>query len=109
MATFTAYVIVHGDAGPVQFAPGDEVPEWAAPLVGEHVLTEARSDDEHNSDAEQESDADGNPAEDSDAETDDNEEESDGGEGAEDPESAPVDEVPDFTAAAPRRGRARKQ
>jgi len=44
MATFAAYVIVHGDAGPVQFAPGDDVPDWADSLVGDHVLTEPREE-----------------------------------------------------------------
>ena len=43
MATFAAYVIVHGESGPVQFAPGDDVPEWADGLVGDHCLTEPRA------------------------------------------------------------------
>lgn len=46
MATFAAYVIVHGETGPVQFAPGDELPEWAEGLVGDHCLTEPQPEPE---------------------------------------------------------------
>lgn len=82
MPKFTANVHVHRESGPVFFAEGDEVPEWAAPLVGTHVT-----------DSEQEPEAD-EPEADADEETD-----------------APADKAdaePDFTAPAPRRGRPRK-
>ena len=81
MATFAAHVIVHGESGPVQFAPGDEVPEWADGLVGDHVLTEPQSEE---------------PAV----------EESTDATGGEDLE--PVDAAPDFTGAKPQTRTRRK-
>lgn len=38
MATFIAHTIVHQGFKSVSFAPGDEVPEWAFPLIGTHVF-----------------------------------------------------------------------
>lgn len=37
MAKFTAHTAVHGERGTEFFKPGDEVPEWAADKVGDHV------------------------------------------------------------------------
>ena len=43
--TFNAHVAVHKDpAETVWFAPGDDVPDWALDLVGDHVL-EGNEDD----------------------------------------------------------------
>ena len=40
MAKFNCYCVVHKDpAESVRFGPGDEVPEWALPLVGDHVIS----------------------------------------------------------------------
>lgn len=45
MPKFNTYVAVHKDpAETVWFAPGDEAPEWAIDLVGEHVF-EGNEDD----------------------------------------------------------------
>lgn len=39
---FTAYVHLADQSGtPHPFAPGDPIPEWALPLVGDHVIAEA--------------------------------------------------------------------
>ncbi len=43
---FNTYVNVHKDpAEYVSFAPGDEVPDWALDLVGDHVYTDADETD----------------------------------------------------------------
>lgn len=78
MATFAAYVVVHGADGPVQFEPGAEVPGWAESLVGSHVI-----DGDFAPEPEE-------PAED-----------------AEDPEepAKPAAAAPDFTGSKPRRAR----
>lgn len=82
MSTFAVHTVVHRDGFPVFFTPGDELPEWAEGVVGDHVLT-----------------ADSKPAP-KDDETDDEADE----------DSTPASDVPDFTAPAPaRRGRPRKQ
>lgn len=54
MPKFNAYVSVYKDpAEHVEFAPGDDVPDWALPLVGDHVLddreeeTDVRLTDPH--------------------------------------------------------------
>jgi hypothetical protein len=114
--TLKTHVSLWGESGElVTLAPGDALPDWADGRVGEHCLAAvaesfAERDDADDTDVDADADAkaDGE-AEDPDAVTDGNDEESDIPEDAEDPESAPADEVPDFTAAAPRRGRARKQ
>lgn len=82
MATFAAYVIVHGDTGPVQFSPGDELPDWADSLVGDHVLTEPR--EESVSDADEDETPPADP-----------------------PADAPKAEPVDFTGAKPAQRRAR--
>lgn len=44
---FNAYVAVHKDpADTVWFAPGDDVPDWAEGLVGDHVIAGAHEADE---------------------------------------------------------------
>lgn len=92
MATFAAHVVVHSDAGPVQFAPGDEVPDWAVDLVGDHVL----ADDPEPESASEPAAVDADDEDDPDADESDDEE-----------LDAPA-AAPDFTTAAPRRGRPRK-
>lgn len=102
MATFAAHVIVHGETGSVQFAPGDEVPEWAVDQVGAHVLEpeETPADEQDESDESDEHDGQ-DQDEDGDGEGD-----SEG----EDDTPPPADDLPDFTAPTPaRRGRSRKQ
>lgn len=39
MAVFAAHVVLMRDFQAVTFAPGDDLPEWAEGLVGDHVLT----------------------------------------------------------------------
>lgn len=39
MAVFATHVVLMRDFQAVAFAPGDELPEWAEGLVGDHVLT----------------------------------------------------------------------
>jgi hypothetical protein len=88
------------------FAPGDEVPEWALDQVGDHVLEAEEPSGSEDADGSDESDeSDQEQADDSsgDSGADD---ESDG-DGEDD--TPPADDQPDFTAPAPaRRGRARK-
>lgn len=81
MSVFSVHTVVHRDGQAVQFAPGDELPDWADGKVGAHCLVPEDS----------------KPAND----------------GPElDPEPAAPSETgtaaPDFTSAAPRRGRPRK-
>lgn len=38
MSVFTVHTIVQRDGTSVAFAPGDELPEWAADQVGAHCL-----------------------------------------------------------------------
>lgn len=97
MPKFTANVHVHGENGPVFFEEGDELPDWAVGLVGAHVL-----ESEPEADSDEEADK-GDPKKvaDEEPETDPEEDPED------EPEAAKAD-APDFTAAAPRRGRARK-
>jgi hypothetical protein len=97
MPKFTANVHVHGESGPVFFAEGDEAPDWAVALVGDHVLDSGPEGD----DADDEPDP-TEPESEADSEPDDAEQ---------DPEpetKASKDDEPDFTAAAPRRGRNRR-
>ncbi|SDK79312.1 hypothetical protein [Arthrobacter sp. ok362] len=98
MATFAAHVTVHGESGPVHFAPGDELPEWAEGLVGKHCLEAEAEIDAPDFTAPENppaGDADGDTAAEGDVDADVS--------GEEEPE-APTD-APDFTAPAPRRGR----
>lgn len=97
MATFAAHVIVHSETGPVPFAPGDELPEWAEGIVGKHCLeTKAVVTDAPDFTALENA-----PVADAGE-----------GEGAADSvgevDASVVTDAPDFTAAAPRRGRPRK-
>lgn len=47
MPKFNAYVSVYKDpAEHVEFAPGDDVPDWALPLVGDHVLDAREEEDD---------------------------------------------------------------
>lgn len=54
MAFFTEYVILRDELDVVTFKPGDEVPEWAIGLVGDHCVRGAVSDVTAESDAESE-------------------------------------------------------
>lgn len=118
MATFAAHVFVHGESGPVHFAPGDELPEWAEGLVGKHCLVPevetgvpdftAGGADGGQSDPEGTG---GDPDADDADKADDGEEEGEGeGDAGEidDVDPAAKTDAPDFTAPAPRRGRPRK-
>lgn len=86
MAVFATHVVLSRGFQAVRFAPGDELPEWAEGKVGSHCLAPEDSDTEEAVEPETGIDPDA--------------EESD-----EEPEP---DAAPDFTAAAPRRGRPRK-
>jgi hypothetical protein len=90
---------------PANFAPGDEVPEWAIAQVGAHVLEPEAADTESD---ESDEDADNDPGSANDEESKDSD---DGGDDSGD-ESADTaaDDQPDFTAPAParRNSRARK-
>ncbi|WP_028265930.1 hypothetical protein [Arthrobacter sp. MA-N2] len=114
MATFAAHVFVHGESGPVHFAPGDELPEWAEGLVGKHCLepeavdevpvftapnVPPAGDEEGNG---SDSEGAGDNDQDGEGEGDDDTDESD------DVDPAATADAPDFTAPAPRRGRPRK-
>ncbi|WP_284763393.1 hypothetical protein [Arthrobacter sp. efr-133-R2A-63] len=116
MATFAAHVFVHGESGPVHFAPGDELPEWAESLVGKHCLvpeveTDApdftaggAEDGESNPEG-----TDSDPADDADKGNDDGDKEGEGKtDEGDDFDPAAKTDAPDFTAPAPRRGRPRK-
>ncbi len=115
MATFAAHVFVHGESGPVHFAPGDELPEWAEGLVGKHCLvpeveTEAPDFTTGGADGGQsnpEGDGGDPDVDDADKGDEDGEGEGDAGE-SDDVDSAAKTDAPDFTAPAPRRGRPRK-
>ena len=90
---------------PANFAPGDEVPEWALDQVGDHVLEPEETADADEPDTsddpgsqEQADDSSGDSGAGDESDADD-----------EDDTPPPADEQPDFTAPAPaRRGRARK-
>jgi hypothetical protein len=117
MAKFAVYTVVHEGFTAHSFKPGDDVPEWAIDLVGDHVLEpetqdapdvpdftgapETPADDAGTDDA----DSDDADSEDSTADT--------SGDALDAADEAPeASDVPDFTAPAPtpaRRGRPRKQ
>lgn len=98
MTTFQVYTTVHDGLTSHNFAPGDELPEWAEDLVGAHCLEpEAEIAAEPHDDS---TDAGG----DSDPEPDADEEEA----GGEEPVPAPAD-APDFTAPAPARRNSRSR
>ncbi|KUM34541.1 hypothetical protein [Arthrobacter sp. EpRS71] len=112
MAKFAVYTVVHEGFTAHNFKPGDDVPEWAIDLVGDHVLEpEAHDSSASETDftgapeapADDEGKSDGDSADaDADASGDDSD-------AADEAQDAP-DEAPDFTAPAPaRRGRPRKQ
>ena len=120
MPKFSTHVaLMTPEYQPANFAPGDEVPEWALDQVDQHVL-EPEATDASDGDA----DFTGTPAppneegtpDDSDQENvpaDSNQDkapdDSQDGSGVA-AEATDADEVPDFTAPAPaRRGRPRKQ
>lgn len=82
MSVFTVHTIVQRDGTSVAFAPGDELPDWAADQVGAHCLDSA------------EAATDGESVDVADVEVK--------------PSAKSKDAAPDFTAPAPRRGRPRK-
>ncbi|NKG21104.1 hypothetical protein [Paeniglutamicibacter terrestris] len=62
MPKFTARVAVHHDDGDhTWFNPGDNVPDWAIGLVGDHCIEGARSDIEAESTAESDAESEGMP------------------------------------------------
>lgn len=83
MSVFTVHTIVQRDGLSVSFAPGDELPEWAESKVGAHCL-----------------DSDQSAAKSRPARTEPTEEA--------EPVAPKSADTPDFTSAAPRRGRPRK-
>lgn len=85
------------------FAPGDEVPEWALDQVGAHVLEPETSEESDEAD----DSGDEDEASGSEPDSGDDSGQDDGGGTGKDPD--PADEQPDFTAPAPRRGRSRTQ
>lgn len=85
---------------PANFAPGDEVPEWAIDQVGAHVL---EPEDEDGSDH----DADQDPGSGNDEESKDSDDGQDDS-GYEEADSAGNDQ-PDFTAPAPARRNTRSR
>jgi hypothetical protein len=94
---------------PANFAPGDEVPEWALDQVGEHVLvpeahTESDDSDESGTSDESGSQSQGDGAGDEDP-ADDEDAEGDG----EDSNPPAADDQPDFTAPAPARRNSRSR
>lgn len=105
MPKFTANVHVHGPDGPVFFAEGDELPDWAIGLVGVHVLDgeppKRRTKARRRTAAET---AEPEPADGDESDQPDEEDD------AEDAPAAVLakGEVPDFTAAPSGRGAARK-
>lgn len=83
MSVFTVHTIVQRDGLPVAFAPGDNLPDWAAEKVGPHCLdSEAPAPKSRPARSEPVADP--------------------------EPESPKSTATPDFTSAAPRRGRPRK-
>lgn len=92
------------------FAPGDEVPEWAIDQVGAHVLEPEEKADSDEPDASDDSGSqDQDPGNDPGKDSGSDDEAGDDGDD-ENPNPAAADDQPDFTAPAPaRRGRTRKQ
>lgn len=98
MPKFSTHVaLMNPEYQPANFAPGDEVPEWALDQVGEHVLEPESTSESADADGLDES----NPEQ-----GDDAGEDADG----EDNDPPPAtDDAPDFTVPAPRRNsRSRK-
>ncbi|BCW61850.1 hypothetical protein [Arthrobacter sp. StoSoilB22] len=113
MPKFSTHVaLMNPEYQPANFGPGDDVPEWAIDLVGDHVLEpEAKDVSADASDFTGASDA---PAGDEGKADGDSEDAGAGDSGdasdAADEASKASDDAPDFTAPAPaRRGRPRKQ
>ena len=100
MPKFSKHVaLMSPEYQPANFAPGDEVPEWALDQVGGHVLEPEEPTDSDDADGSEESD------EPDEEQGDDSGNDEDG----EDEAPPPADDQPDFTAPAPaRRGRTRK-
>ncbi|MDN4644928.1 hypothetical protein [Arthrobacter sp. PsM3] len=97
--TLNAHVTLWGPDGALaSLAPGDELPDWAEGKVGDHCLVPDSPADALVPDADEDSEVDS----DLDPETESDESERD------DEEPEALDAVPNFTAAAPRRGRTRK-
>lgn len=95
MAIFATHVVLMRNFEAVVFTPGDELPEWAIGQVGAHCLE---------ADTDIKAEADPAPAEPEGADPEGTE--------PKDEDAAPVKPrtagAPDFTSAAPRRGRPRK-
>ena len=109
MPKFSTHVaLMNPEYQPANFAPGDEVPEWALDQVGEHVLVPeelAEAADSEESDSSDESGAEGQ-GEDAGDEAPGNDDADDGGD---DSSSPAADDQPDFTAPAPARRNSRSR
>lgn len=62
MATFSKHVPVHDGFNTFWFKPGDEVPEWAADKVGDHVIASTESKTTKKAPQDTESKSDDKPA-----------------------------------------------
>ena len=101
MAKFSTHTYVHDGLTSHSFGPGDEVPEWAASLVGAHVLVPTSGPDKAGDEGGKPDDTD----EESTPEDSDGETELEGDKPVAKPKAAAA---PDFTGSAPRRRQSRK-
>lgn len=108
--TLSTHISLWDETGElVTLAPGADLPGWAEGRVGEHCLVPSPDSDAGQDPA---ADADADAEAEADTEADaDREDEADADSATEDADGeapATTDAAPDFTAAAPRRGRSRK-
>ncbi|POH58270.1 hypothetical protein [Arthrobacter glacialis] len=97
---FGIHFAVHNEAGQLhQWSPGDEVPEWVEPMVGDHciLLLPEVSEDPEGTDADEDEESTPSESDPEDAEEDAT------------PEAPAADVSLDFTKPAARRGRAPKK
>ncbi|SEI44796.1 hypothetical protein SAMN04487917_101345 [Arthrobacter sp. yr096] len=113
MATFAEHVVVMRDFTAVTFKPGDELPDWAVGLVGDHCLVpevaeESGAEPDFTGSTTPDASEEHAPAPEE-KDEDEKSEESDEKDAEDDESESQIkDETPDFTAPAPRRGRPRK-
>ncbi|MCZ9884146.1 hypothetical protein [Arthrobacter sp. B2a2-09] len=114
MTKFSARVAVHTDDGPTWFNPGDDVPEWAEDLVGDHCIFEDAEPAEAPACTGPSTAPEGASGDDEAGEDEPGDEDSENAEADTDRDgddvAPPISnaDTPDFTAPAPRRGRPRK-
>jgi hypothetical protein len=105
MPKFSTHVaLMNPEYQPANFAPGDEVPDWAIGQVGAHVLEPEAAETGPDESGE---DADKDPGLTDDEESKDSDD-GDDDSGEESADSA-ADDQPDFTAPAPARRNARSR